>query len=170
LEALGVCTVDAGSETNIPGMAQLYRKLGKHVYAICDKQGVENKALIEAQVELLLMHGEKGFEAMVLKSTTEVALNRFANLIEWPQHLFQKYAVPGAQTPAALMDYFAWSKGTWGIADFLVQCSEEEMPEWLRNAAVELKAACVTATVEGSESLTLAEAGVPPEAGTNGSD
>ena len=26
LEALGICTVDAGSDTNIPGMAQLYRR------------------------------------------------------------------------------------------------------------------------------------------------
>ena len=32
LEAMGVCVVDAGSETNIPGMAKLYRELGKHVW------------------------------------------------------------------------------------------------------------------------------------------
>ena len=49
-----------------------------------------NKALIEAQVELLLMHEEKGFENMVLKGTTETALKRFAKLIDWPQHLAQK--------------------------------------------------------------------------------
>ncbi len=75
LEALGVCVVDAGSETNIPGMAQLYRELGKHTFAICDRQDDGNKELIEAQVDLLLMHGEKGVEDMVLKGTTEEALN-----------------------------------------------------------------------------------------------
>jgi putative ATP-dependent endonuclease of the OLD family len=37
LEALGICTVDAGSDTNIPGMAQLYRDLGKRTFALCDK-------------------------------------------------------------------------------------------------------------------------------------
>lgn len=170
LEALGVCTVDAGSESNIPGMAQLYRKLGKRVFAICDKQVAGNKALIEAQVELLLMHGEKGFEAMVLKDTTEAALKRFAKLIDWPKHLAQKYTDPEAQAAVALMDYFAWSKGSWGIADFLVQCSEKEMPEWLRNAAVELKAACIPAPTESCEALTSAETGVSPEAGTDGTD
>src|SRR5690606_7471616 len=96
LEALGICTVDAGSESNIPGMAQLYRELGKRTFAICDKQGAENQVLIEAQVELMLMHEEKGFEAMVLKGTTEVALKRFANMMDWPQHLAQKYPHPEA--------------------------------------------------------------------------
>ncbi len=75
LEALGVCIVDAGGESDIPGMPQLYRELGKRAFAICDKQSDGNKALIEAQVELLLMHEEKGFEAVVLKGTTEEALN-----------------------------------------------------------------------------------------------
>lgn len=170
LEALGVCTVDAGSETNIPGMAELYRKLGKHIFAICDKQGDGNKVLIEAQVELLLMHEEKGFEAMVLKGTTEAALNRFANLIDWPQHLLKKHSAPGARTAEALMEYFAYSKGTWGIADFLVQCSEEEIPEWLRNAAVELKVACTPAPEEDWESITSLKAGESPKAGADGSD
>ena len=86
LEALGICTIDAGSESNIPGMANLYRELGKRTFAICDKQDDGNKALIEAQVELLLMHEEKGIEDMVLKGTTETSLKRFAKLIDWPQH------------------------------------------------------------------------------------
>ncbi len=145
LEALGVCTVDAGSESNIPGMAQLYRELGKRTFAVCDKQEDENKALIEAQVDRLLMHGDKGFEAMVLKGTTEAAIKRFVKLTDWPQHLVEKYPDPEAEAAAALAAYFLWSKGNWGIADFLAQCSEAEMPEWLRDAAVELKAACISA-------------------------
>lgn len=145
LEALGICTVDAGGEGDIPGMAQLYRELGKRTFAICDKQGDDSKALIEAQVELLLMHEESGFENLVLKGTLEEALKRFAKFIEWPQHLKTKYPDPELQAAAALSDYFLWSKGSWGIADFLAQCDEAEIPEWLRKACVKLREACTPA-------------------------
>jgi len=140
LETLGVCTVDAGGETNIPGIAKLYRGLGKHIFAVCDKQEENSKI----QVDLLLMHEEKNFETMVINGTTEEALKRFAKLIDWPQHLNQRY--PDFETPNvnAIKEYFNWAKGNWGIADFLAQCSEAEIPEWLRDAAVKLKDACIS--------------------------
>ena len=144
LEALGVCTVDASGEHNIPGMAQLYRGLGKLVFAICDKQDEDSKTLIEAQVELLLMHDESGFEDLVLKGTTAEALRRFAGLIDWPQHLKEKYAAPESQPVDALKDYFSWAKGNWGIADFIAQCSEAEIPEWIRQACVGLREVCTS--------------------------
>lgn len=156
LEALGVCIVDAGGETDIPGMANLYRDLGKRTFAICDKQGDANKDLIEAQVELLLMHEEKGFEAMVLQGTTEAALKRFTKLIDWPQDLAQKYPDPEAQPADSLTDYFAKSKGNWGIADFLAQCSEAEIPQWLRDAAVNLRDACLPIPAGGGHAAAPA--------------
>ena len=170
LEALGICTIDAGSESNIPGMAQLYRELGKRTFALCDKQDDGNKALIEAQVELLLMHGEKGFEAMVLKSTTEAALKRFAKLVDWPPHLAQKYPDPEAQAATALAEYFAWSKGNWGIADFLAQCSESEVPEWLLKAVIKLKEACIPAPVIADAAAVPANAGADPESSADATD
>ncbi|NKF94866.1 ATP-dependent endonuclease [Ralstonia solanacearum] len=170
LEALGICIVDADGEKNVPGMAQLYKALGKRTFAICDKQEEANKTLIEAQVELLLMHDEKGFEDLVLKGTTEESLKRFAKQLDWPQHLVQKYPAPEAQAETALAEYFAWSKGNWGIADFLAQCSEAEVPEWLRDAAEKLKAACIPAPVAGGGAAESAEAGADTEAGANGTD
>ena len=104
LEALGMCTVDAGSDTNIPGMAQLYRELGKRTFALCDKQGDGNKAMIEAQTELTLMHDEGGFENLVLKGTSEEALQRFAESFDWPKHLLQKYPDPALQLADSLKD------------------------------------------------------------------
>lgn len=145
LEAQGVCTIDAGGETNIPDMAKLYRELGKQVFALCDKQDAGNKGLIEAQVELLLMHNEKGFEDLVLSQTTEEALKRFAKLIDWPPHLLAKYPDPEAQAQTALNEYFSWSKANWGIADFLAQCAEPEIPQWLRESCISLAAACAPA-------------------------
>lgn len=142
LEELGLCTVDAGGEGSIADVAKLYRDLGKRVFAICDKQGDANKAAIEAEVELLLMHEDKGFEDLVLKTTTEVALTRFADLIDWPPHLRQKYPDVKANVAEALREYFTGAKANWGIADFLAQCSVDEIPVWLREACVALKQAC----------------------------
>lgn len=170
LEALGICTVDADGEKNVPGMAQLYKELGKRTFAICDKQEAANKALIEAQVELLLMHDEKGFEDLVLKGTTKEALKRFAEQLDWPQHLALKYPGPEVQGEAALREYFSWSKGNWGIADFLAQCSKEEVPEWLRDAALKLKAACTPAPVTVGGAAVPVPAEAAPEVGADGTD
>jgi len=145
LEALGICTVDAGSESNIADMAHLYRQLGKRTFAICDKQYDDSKALIESKVELLLMHEERGFENLVMKGTTKEALKRFAKLLDWPPHLLTKYPDPERQAMMGLEEYFAWSKGSWGIADFLAQCSEGEIPIWLREACIKLKLKCTLA-------------------------
>ncbi|TAH37518.1 MAG: DUF2813 domain-containing protein [Alphaproteobacteria bacterium] len=166
LEALGICTIDAGNDTNIPGIAKLYQELGKHTFALCDKQDDANKALIEAQVDLLLMHAQTGFEDLVLKGTTESAMKRFVNLIDWPQHLKTKYPNPAQQAAAALSEYFLWTKGNWGIADFLAQCTEAEIPQWLREACIKLKNACTSAPVTAPPAAanTNADSGVSADA------
>ena len=151
LEALGICTIDAGGETNMPDMARLYRELGKQTFALCDQQTPEHKALIDAEVELTLMHQETGFEDLVLKNTTDAALTRFARLLDWPPHLLAKYPQPEASACAALGEYFGWTKGSWGIADFLAQCAEDEIPEWLRNACTSLVEACTLAPANSEE-------------------
>ena len=164
LEALGICMVDAGSHNNIPDMAKLYREIGKRVFAICDKQDDRNKALIEAQVDLLLMHDEKGFEDLVLKNTSEEALKRFARLVDWPPHLATKYPDVEMVAPAALRDYFGWTKANWGIADFLAQCSEAEIPKWLRDACIRLKTICMPAPDTRADGDAVAAGGAEPEA------
>lgn len=143
LEALGICVIDAGTESQIADLAGLYSGLGKRVFAVCDKQTDEAKAAMEAQVERLFMHDEKGIESLVLKNTTTEAINRFADLLDWPPHLVQKYGGdPKSQAIDALNDFFGWAKGNWGIADFLAQCAEAEIPGWIRNTCIELKTLC----------------------------
>jgi putative ATP-dependent endonuclease of OLD family len=144
LEALGICTIDAGADTNISDLAKLYRGLGKRVFAVCDKQTDEKKQLIEAEVEMLFMHDEKGFEDLVLKNTTIDALRRFTSIIDWPEHLRKKYPNPEDEPQEAIRSYFSWNKVT--VADFLVQCSEDEIPQWLRNCCRSLKLSCNPAT------------------------
>jgi putative ATP-dependent endonuclease of the OLD family len=142
MEALGVCVIDAGTESQIADLAGLYKRLGKRTFALCDKQSDAAKTAIEAQVERLFMHDEKGIENLILKNTTQAALQRFAGLLTWPPHLLAKYSDPQTQAVAALTDYFSWSKGNWGIAEFLAQCSESEIPAWLRQACIVLKNLC----------------------------
>src|SRR5690606_37228564 len=74
VEALGVCVIDAGTESQIADVAALYKGLGKRTFAICDKQTAVAQAAIEAQVERLFMHAEKGIEDLILKNTTPAAL------------------------------------------------------------------------------------------------
>ena len=139
LESLGICKIDAGTETQIADLGRLYRSLGKAVYGMCDKQSAEAEAAIKAQVDELFMHSENGFEDLVLKNTTPEALERFADLVTWPPHLLQRYPKPKDDVVLAVGDYFRWSKGDCGIADFLTQCAEDEIPEWLRCCCIRLR-------------------------------
>lgn len=169
LESLGICIVDAASESNIPGMAKLYKDLGKRIFAICDKQEAANEALIRAQVEILLMHAEKGFEDLVLKGTTEVALKRFGTQVDWPPHLKTKHPNPDADIRKAMSDYFQAFKADGAVAEFLGGCSEDEIPTWIRDACKTLKAACnpPAATVVPAPA---AQATPPAGTATNGAN
>jgi putative ATP-dependent endonuclease of OLD family len=142
IEALGICIIDAGTESQIADLAALYKGLGKRTFGLCDKQTDPAKAAIEAQVERLFMHEEKGIEDLILKNTTKEALERFSDKLDWPPHLLLKYPDPKADLIASLKEYFGWAKGNWGIADFLGQCSEAEIPSWIRDACLTLKMIC----------------------------
>ncbi len=142
LEALGVCVIDAGGETNIAGLAGFYRGLGKYVFALCDKQSDRDKALIEAQVDQLFMHDENGFEELVLNNTRKPPIDRFINSLIWPDYLNAQCPDPRADTEDALMQYFKGHKGVGAVADFLVQCEEPEIPQWIKDTCIEIKAAC----------------------------
>lgn len=163
LEALGICTIDAQTESQILPLTKLYRSLGKEVFVICDLQEEANKKLIEAEATKLFMHGEKGFENLVLKNTNQAALLRFAKGLDWPAHLKSKYAKPEDDVDNALFEYLTWAKGTGGCADLLLQCAEVELPTWIKDSCKEIKSLCETAkevatkTVE-AKTIVAAEA------------
>jgi putative ATP-dependent endonuclease of OLD family len=142
LEALGICTLDAGSDSQIADLARLYKHLGKDVYSVCDNQNHNEEAKIAAEVDVLFMHDEAGMEDLVLNGTTDAALERFIDSIDWPPHLADKHPIHADDPHAALKEYFSWSKGTKGIADFLGTCAEEEVPEWIRQTCRSLKELC----------------------------
>jgi putative ATP-dependent endonuclease of OLD family len=59
--------------------------------------------------------------------------------------------------------YFDWSKGNWGIAEFLSQCDELEIPNWIRGACAKLKQLCDPPS-PGKSPANDAAAGFAPEA------
>ena len=142
LEALGICTVDAGTQSQIADLGSFYRSLNKVVFAVCDHQTAEGQANIEANVDKLFMHPEAGFEALVLNNAPQPAKDRFVASLTWPPHLITKYPDPASDPDNALMDYFSWSKGNWGISDFLFQCTEAEIPQWIRDTLASLRELC----------------------------
>lgn len=142
LEALGICTISADTDSQIRSLGKLYKSLGKEVYAVCDLQEAATKAEIEKHVDKLFMHSEKGFEDLVLKNTDQSVILRIVKTMTWPPHLLQKFPKPEDDAINALYAYLDWSKGTGGCAEFLLQCSEEELPEWIRNVCEQLKSLC----------------------------
>lgn len=147
-EALGLCTIDAGGDGNIPDLGKLYGDLGKTVYAVCDKQTEPSQVAIEAQVNKLFMHEEAGIEELALNNTTQAALERFIDAIELPPHLVEKYPNPKASALKVITEFFAWAKGSWRLAEFLSQCNEAEIPEWIRDTCRELRDLCETPAPE----------------------
>ncbi len=167
-EALGICTVDAGTDSQIADLAKLYGSLGKTVFAVCDSQTPESQKAIEGQVAKLFMHDESDLEKLVLKNTPKVAMERFIDALQVPPHLKSKYADPKASAAAFLADYFDWSKGNWGMAEFLSQCSEDEIPEWIRQTCQSLRGLCQPAKIESEkEEDSLNEEGQPKETGVD---
>jgi putative ATP-dependent endonuclease of OLD family len=159
LEALGVCVVDAGGEGSIPDMARLYKEIGRRTFALCDLQDAAAQAQIQAQVEHMYMHNEKGIENLILKDTPQAAMERFCDLLQWPADLAAKFPNPKADVVNALMAYFAKKKGDFGIAEYVAQCSEAEIPQWIRKACIHLKGLCMPPPAPGAAAVALG--GIP---------
>jgi len=155
-EALGLCTVDAGGDSNIADLGKLYSDLGKVVYAVCDKQEAPSQAAIEAQVEKLFMHDTSDIEKLVLENTTQGAVDRFIDAVQLPPHLTEKYPDQKAQAFELMKDFLGWSKGNWGLAEFLSQCEEAEIPEWIRKTCQDLRELCQPSSSEADEPDPLA--------------
>jgi putative ATP-dependent endonuclease of OLD family len=154
LEALGVCVVDAGGEGSIPDMAKLYKGIGKRTFALCDLQDAAAQAQIQVQVEHMYMHNEKGIEDLILKNTPQAAMERFCDLLQWPADLAAKFPNPKVDAVNALMAYFAKKKGDFGIAEYVAQCSESEIPQWIRDACIHLKGLCMPPLATAAVAVT----------------
>lgn len=138
LEGLGVALISANTDSQIAPLGRHFKKLGKTVFAVFDKQETTQRAEIEADVSHPFESQEGDFEDVLLKGIAESALRRYAlDLVadgNWPPHLNDR--TPTAEMALdelrkALKAHLNWSKGTGGAADLIGGCSELEMPEFI---------------------------------------
>jgi len=138
LEALGIAPLDAGGDTNIAPLAAHLASLGKRVFAVCDAQTDAAREAIKLTECELFESSYKGFEQLLVETTAESALRRFAQALvdgdEWPSHLSKIKPATDAGTDelrAAVREYLVWAKGTSGAAELLDVCSKDEMPPFV---------------------------------------
>lgn len=139
LEALGISTIDAGGEKQIADLGRLYRGIGKTVFAVCDRQSEEAQKEITETTDALFMHPEDGLEDLVINNTSEAAIGRFLDAIALPPHMAERYANPETDATAAVYEYFKTYKGDGVLADFLSQCTPDEIPDWFKDTCAELR-------------------------------
>lgn len=141
-EALGIAIIDAETDSQVAPMGEYYKKLGKMVFAVYDKQESVQGTRIIAAVDHPYEAIEKGFENVLLAGTTEVALRRYALQLVvdglWPTHSQQMFPTPKVETPYAdlkisMSNFFKHTKGSGTAADFLESCTREEIPEFIIN-------------------------------------
>ncbi|WP_144941810.1 ATP-dependent endonuclease [Paenibacillus sp. 32O-W] len=138
LEELGFAVVNAEGESQVAPLGEYFRGLGKATFAVFDKQNDTDKAAIEKSVDHPFEALERGFEDVILNGSQESALRRYAMLLvntdEWPAGLSAQKPFDGielTELKKSLRVFFGKSKATGVTADFLGQCSKEEMPEFI---------------------------------------
>ena len=136
LEGLGIAVVDAESDSQVAPLATYFRGLGKTVLAVFDKQSDEGRQAIEAAAHHVFESPEKGFESLIVNRCAIAALRRYGQAVVasggWPPHLHAQTPAPDKSDDdirAALLALFGNKKAEGCAADFLAQCSREEMPE-----------------------------------------
>ena len=129
--------VNANTDSQIVPLGEFFRKLGKTVLAVFDKQEPAQKTDIEAKISYTF-EAPDVFEDAILNGTAESALRRYGvGLVRdggWPRHLADNTptdTMPVGELRAALRQYLMWSKGASGAADLLAGCSLAEMPNFI---------------------------------------
>jgi putative ATP-dependent endonuclease of OLD family len=138
LDALGISIIDAETETQVAAIGGFYKKLGKEVFAVFDKQTNESLAEITANVHHPFEAQEKGFEKVLLNGISIDVLKNYAiafeNNGEWPAHITPK---PNAcssdeEYKETMFKFLKYSKGSGSAAELLSSCNtKDEMPEYI---------------------------------------
>jgi putative ATP-dependent endonuclease of the OLD family len=158
LEELGFAIVNAEAESQVAPLGEYFRGLGKTTFAVFDKQDNASKAAIENSIDHSFEAQEHGFEDVILNGSHESALRRYAMLLvgaeEWPSGLnVQKpfEDIEMAELKKSLRVFFRKSKASGVTADFLGQCSKDEMPEFIISTLQSIQAIVERNTAPYSE-------------------
>lgn len=169
LDGLGISIIDAQTDSQIAPLGEYFKALKKTTYAVFDKQEENASTQISAAVDYAYESTEKGIENVILNGAEKNALRRYALSLalskEWPSHLAQltpTVAMKDEDIKSSLREFFKKNKGASAIADFLDQCTKEEMPEYLVNTIEAIHRTISThfsQPEQESDTLDLAEEG-----------
>lgn len=145
LEAMGIAVFDVRSESAIHIFGEYFKKLGKTVFAVFDKQLPEELEKIKQNVHYAYESEYKGFENLLLMETDEKILKIYygelVNNGEWPSHFDHiEDTLDVGQIKTALKQYLRYSKGASGAAELIGTCtSYEEVPITIRSTLKNIK-------------------------------
>lgn len=171
LEAMGVAIICAQGDSQVAPLGDYFRRLGKTVYGVYDKQEPAQGAAIVAAVQHPFESPEASFETLLLTTTREAALRRFGIRLvasgEWPPHLTNKKPTltsTVAELQEGLREYLTWKKGSAGAADLLSECTREEMPPYVVETLRSIQAHVASErVVQSPGSVRLADVALPAD-------
>lgn len=150
LEALGVAIICAEGDRSIPGIALSFKRLGKLVFAIYDKQkDPSDEKNIKEAVHYIFTSPEEGFEKLIINNVCDARLKEFFsdkvandNRLEFKEKVFK---------------FLKNSKGFGYAADLLATCKEDEIPEFIRKSLIKIKTIVEQKDIalSASESISL---------------
>lgn len=148
LEALGVAVFDVQSQTAVATYGKHFKKMGKVVFAVFDKQQASELEKITSEIDHSFESPYAGFEDLLLAECDEEILKQFYQQIidsnEWPTHLLS--AKPhdpnnSGEVAKALKKYLKWSKGSKSASDLISICtSYKQIPLTIRKTLKAIKA------------------------------
>ncbi|MDR6546754.1 putative ATP-dependent endonuclease of OLD family [Chryseobacterium rhizosphaerae] len=145
LEAMGIAIFNAESENSIPLFGELFKELGKDVFAVFDKQQTENLKKIKAHVWMPYEIDYKGIEDLLLAETAEKLLLEFYQQLEKdeqiPTHLGPVVDSNDIEEAKRFLDKFLkWTKAGKDSSELIALCTEEsQIPVSIRKILINIK-------------------------------
>lgn len=133
LSALGYCFVNSQTDSQILNHTNALANLGKHISVFCDAQDSVERAAIEDVADEAFIHDYQRIEDLLIDGFSQDLKNRLATQFEWPQFVLDSVPNPQIDIDKALKRYLKKTKGTGGAMVLLSDCSEDEVPEFLKD-------------------------------------
>lgn len=137
-DLLGIALVQANTDTQVAPLGEYYKKMGKTVYAIFDKQDDDVRKKIEVAVDYMYEATEHGIEDVVLKGVNQDTLLKYGLKLvkdnEWPSNLSTEAPRTGMEFEKLykiMKAFFKHKKGDGSLAELIEYCSESEMPKFI---------------------------------------
>jgi len=138
LDALGLAIIDAETETQVAAIGGFYKKFGKEVFAVFDKQSAESLADITANVNHAFEAQDKGFEKIILNGISIDVLKEYAKTLEdngeWQTHIIPLPSLCNSDDDykESMFKVLKSNKGSGVAAELLSSCkSKDEMPKYI---------------------------------------